>query len=160
MNEHTDRKHRENEPDANRDPISGAPGSHPVGTGLGAAAGGAQNVHLTGARADASSFIASADVVVSTSRTEGAPAVLIEAMLAGVPVAAFEVGGIPGVVPSAAGVLVPAGDETALADALRDLLADPERRERLGDAGREASAPFRMEVVAKAFDDLYRELIA
>lgn len=44
MNEKKERKHTDQSQDANRDPLTGAPGSHPVGTGLGAAAGGAAGV--------------------------------------------------------------------------------------------------------------------
>ncbi len=63
--------------------------------------------------------------------------VLLEAMAAARPVVATPVGGTPElVVDGETGLLVPAGDVDALADALRRLLDDPELAARMGEAGR------------------------
>jgi len=71
------------------------------------------------------------------SSAEGLPLVVLEAMAAGKPVVAAAVGGVPElVVDGETGLLVPAGDLDALQRALTDLLADPERARRLGEAGR------------------------
>jgi len=80
------------------------------------------------------------DLVVLSSRTEGTPMVLLEAMAAEVPVAATRVGGVPDVVSEREAVLVPPEDPAALADAIRGVMDEPsatrqrvERaRERLG----------------------------
>ncbi|HET6953658.1 MAG TPA: glycosyltransferase, partial [Acidimicrobiales bacterium] len=64
--------------------------------------------------------LAASDVLVLPSRSEGMPGVLIEAGLSGVPVVASAVGGVPEVVADGeTGVLVPPGDEAALAAALQ-----------------------------------------
>jgi glycosyltransferase involved in cell wall biosynthesis len=79
----------------------------------------------------------SADVVVCAPWYEPFGIVPLEAMACGRPVVATSVGGlIDTVVEDATGVHVPPRDPDALADALESLLADPERRERYGVAGR------------------------
>jgi glycosyltransferase involved in cell wall biosynthesis len=78
-----------------------------------------------------------ADVFVHTSRWEGFGLVLLEAMLAGLPVAATRVSAVPEVVADGeTGLLVEPGDAEALAAALDTLLANPERARELGEAGR------------------------
>ncbi|MFF7593057.1 glycosyltransferase family 4 protein [Kitasatospora purpeofusca] len=93
-------------------------------------------VRLLGYRTDVSDLLAAADVLVLPSRWEARSLVVQEAMRAGVPVVATAVGGIPELVGDAA-VLVPPGDAAALGRAVRELLADPERRRRLVAAGRQ-----------------------
>jgi glycosyltransferase involved in cell wall biosynthesis len=94
-------------------------------------------VELLGERDDVAELLASSDVFVLSSRAEGLPISILEAMAAGLPVVATRVGGIPElVVDGETGFLVPAGDAPARADALRRLVEDPALRERLGAAGR------------------------
>ncbi|MFD8705731.1 glycosyltransferase family 4 protein [Kitasatospora sp. NPDC059648] len=93
-------------------------------------------VRLLGYRTDVPDLLAAADVVVLSSRWEARSLVVQEAMRAGVPVVATAVGGIPELVGDAA-VLVAAGDPAALGRAVRELLADPARREQLVAAGRQ-----------------------
>ncbi len=100
-----------------------------------------------------------ADVVVLPSRTEGMPAVLIEAGLCELPVVASDVGFVREiVVPDRTGVLVAAGDAGALAGGIDRALAD---REQLGaHAGRRCRERFTLERVAAEWmgvlDDLWR----
>src|SRR5204863_2166727 len=68
------------------------------------------------------------------SWTEGLPQVLLEAFAARLPVVATDVGGV-GAVAGGAALLVPAGDATAAAEAVRRLAGDAELRERLVEAG-------------------------
>jgi glycosyltransferase involved in cell wall biosynthesis len=76
------------------------------------------------------------DISVLTSRNEGFPNAIVEAMAAGRPVVATAVGGvIDAVREGETGLLVPASKATALATALESLLKDPARRQAMGAAG-------------------------
>jgi glycosyltransferase involved in cell wall biosynthesis len=72
---------------------------------------------------------------------EGLPTVIFEAMAEGVPVVGSDHAGIAEAVEhGSTGLIVPAGDPTALADAFAGLIASPELRHRLGTAARTAAA--------------------
>lgn len=99
--------------------------------------GVADRVLLTGYRADVPELLAGADIFVLPSYAEGLPVTILEAMAQARPVVATSVGGTPElVVDGETGVLVPPGDVDALSRALAHLLADPDRRRALGEAGR------------------------
>jgi glycosyltransferase involved in cell wall biosynthesis len=118
-------------------------------------------VRLAGERHDVPQRLAEADVFVLSSRSEGAPLSVLEAMAAGLPVVASAVGGVPELVEDGVtGVLVAPGDPAALAAVLERLLADGDLRRRLGAAGRErVLARFDLEPMRRAHVDLYaREL--
>jgi glycosyltransferase involved in cell wall biosynthesis len=94
-------------------------------------------LHLLGYREDIPALMAAADMFVLPSRFEGLPMSVIEAMLTGLPVVACDVRGpAEQVVNDVTGLLVPVGDATALAAALRRLTADAGLRTRMGAAGR------------------------
>jgi glycosyltransferase involved in cell wall biosynthesis len=94
-------------------------------------------VELLGARGDVRELLASSDIFVLSSRSEGHPVSLLEAMATGLPVVATDVGGVAeSVVHGQTGLLVPAGEVTALAAALERLVDDEQLRRRLGTAGR------------------------
>jgi glycosyltransferase involved in cell wall biosynthesis len=101
------------------------------------AAGVAAAVHFLGPTDDPASLLRGADVFVHPSWAESFPYVILEAMSAGLPILASDVGGIAeAVVDGESGLLVPSGDSRALGDALLGLLADAELRSRLGTAAR------------------------
>ena len=87
-------------------------------------------------RLETRDWLERADLFVHSSRWEGFGIVLLEAMLAGLPIAATRVSAVPEiVVDGETGLLVDPGDVKALADALGGLLADPTRAQALGAAG-------------------------
>ena len=100
-------------------------------------AGLGDRLRLLGYRDDVPELMAAADIFALPSRFEGLPMSVIEAMLSGLPVVAADVRGpAEQVVPEITGLLVPPGDASALAAALRRLTADPGLRARMGAAGR------------------------
>lgn len=109
---------------------------------------------------EVAALLASADVFVLPSRSEGQPMSVLEAMAHGVCVVASDVGGIPELVEDGrTGVLVPPDDVDALVHALRRVLDDGDLRERLGDAARQrVLSEFDVDVVWRRLDALYREL--
>jgi glycosyltransferase involved in cell wall biosynthesis len=100
------------------------------------------------------------DIFALPSRAEGFPLSIVEAMLAGRPVVATDVGSVKeAVVDGTTGLVVPPDDAGALRAALSRLGADPEERRRMGAAGRvRALAHFTAEQMAREFERLYDEL--
>jgi glycosyltransferase involved in cell wall biosynthesis len=99
-------------------------------------------------------------VIPSLEEGFGIPAA--EAMGCEVAVVASDAGGLPEVVEhGVTGLVVPRGDSKALARAIGSLLADPERRRRMGQAGRQrALRLFDWDRTAQQFEELYREVAA
>ncbi len=89
-----------------------------------AARGLESKVMLGGARNDAAEVLPAFDALVLSSRREGTPMVLLEAMAAGVPVVCSAVGGVPELIDDDTGWVVPPGDAHAIAHALEAVLAD------------------------------------
>ncbi len=104
---------------------------------------------------------AAMDVCVLTSKMEGAPNVLIEAMAAGRPVVASAVGGIPEIVEhGVTGLLESFREPAFFGDKIVSLLKDPDLRSRMGTAGRErASTHFSVERMVAEYTTLYHELL-
>jgi glycosyltransferase involved in cell wall biosynthesis len=99
---------------------------------------GRRYVHMTGARADVERLLASFDAFALTSRTEGLPLVLLEAMATALPVVSTAVGGIPDLVENqVTGFLSPVGDRAELTRLLERLSTDEALSRRMGEAGRE-----------------------
>jgi glycosyltransferase involved in cell wall biosynthesis len=116
-------------------------------------------VRWHGVVADAGRLFAAFDVFVLSSRTEGTPIALFEAMAAGTPVIATAVGGVPDVVGNRAAVLVPAEDPAALATAIVSLQEDGVRRAALVEAARsrlseEYALPRWLDQYASLYDSL------
>jgi glycosyltransferase involved in cell wall biosynthesis len=119
-------------------------------------------VAFTGLRRDVPRILPSLDVFVLPSRYEGFGIAIVEAMAAGLPVVASKVGGIPEIIiHGETGLLVPPDDPGSLADALRELTANPERAKAMGQRGRQrAQALFSVEAMVKRHEDLYERLLA
>jgi glycosyltransferase involved in cell wall biosynthesis len=98
---------------------------------------GLGSVVLLPGRLETRDWLERADVFVHTSRWEGFGIVLLEAMLAGLPIVATRVSAVPEiVVDGQTGLLVEPGAASAFATALGGLLADQARARSFGDAGR------------------------
>ena len=112
---------------------------------------------LCGFRNDVSNFVSALDLFVSSSRWEGLPIAVVEAMLLRRPVVATYVGGVAEVVkPGATGYLVPSGDPQTLAAALLQALADQEAHPGrfLDEARRRAAQLTDPERSARRFEQL------
>lgn len=113
-------------------------------------------IHLTGVRSDVPELLSSFDVFTLTSKTEGLPLVIPEAMAAGLPVVATAVGGVPDIVPPSVGILAHAGDRDALEASFRRIHRDVEERTRMGEAAiRHANAEFSIETMTDRYLELY-----
>jgi sugar transferase (PEP-CTERM/EpsH1 system associated) len=94
-------------------------------------------VHFLGFRSDVRALLPQADAFVLPSLYEGLPLSVLEAMAAGVPVVVTRVGGNPGIVDDGRnGLLVPAGDAPALAEAMGRIVDDAKLARTLGEEGR------------------------
>lgn len=97
----------------------------------------AANVRFLGWRRDLPAIYAATDVFALTSRNEGTPVALIEAMATGVPGVSTDVGGVGDVIAnSSMGIKVPLDDPRALAAAVERLFSDTGQRRRMGDVAR------------------------
>ncbi|HTO00171.1 MAG TPA: glycosyltransferase family 4 protein, partial [Microthrixaceae bacterium] len=107
-------------------------------------------------------MMSSFDGLVLPSRLEGFPVTIVEAMLAGLPVIATDVGSVDeAVIPGETGWIVPSADPQALADAIGELLADPDAAATMGAKGREiAEERFTLDATIAAYMDMYRRVLA
>jgi glycosyltransferase involved in cell wall biosynthesis len=107
-------------------------------------------------------YFAAADVFVLPSESEGISNALLEAMAAGRPVVATDIGGNRAVISSSAvGLLTPPDDAAALARAVTGLLRDPDRATALGLSGRENVAAFwSFKAMVDAYERLYDSVVA
>jgi len=106
--------------------------------------------------------LAGFDLFVLSSRDEGLPVTIMEAMLAGLPVVASDVGSLREEVSDGeTGLLVPTEQPAELAAAVRQLLDDEPRRLKMGRRAREVALErFTIEATVARYLDLYRELLA
>ncbi len=125
-----------------------------------AAHGLTERVHLTGLRRDVPDLMHSFDVFALSSLWEGLPRVLPQAMAAGLPIAATAVDGTAEAVRHGVnGLLTPPGDPPALADALLNLLDDPDLARQMGAAGLEMVNQFGAQKMVDDIEALYEALL-
>ena len=117
-------------------------------------------VALPGARADVPRCLAALAVFVLSSRMEGMPMAVLEAMAAGLPVVATAVGGLPGLIDDQhSGYLVPSGDEGALRARLATLRDQPQAALAVGARGRDkVAARHSRESMVRQYLELYERL--
>ena len=121
----------------------------------------ARFVHLPGARRDVPRVLAALDVFALSSKTEGLPLVIPEAMATGLPVVSTAVGGIPGVLDEGlTGFLTPAGDAATLGDRFARLASDRKLAEDCGRRGRDtALSRYSAERMVRDYLDIYRQVL-
>jgi len=120
-----------------------------------------EKVLLLGEREDVPEILSNSDIFVLPSRWEGLPFTIIEAMMAGLPVVASKVGGVPELVDDGiTGFLVPPGDHLSLAQAIRKLVDDKNLREKMGKLGREKALKlFTVERMLEETARVYEEVL-
>jgi glycosyltransferase involved in cell wall biosynthesis len=120
---------------------------------------------MLGNRTDVADVLTGADVFLFASRAdgmEGMPATVIEAGIAGIPVAGYAVAGVPEVVvDGATGFLVPPGDVDGLAERVVKLLGDDKGRRMIGESARtRCIGRFDIRTVAPRYLSLYKEMLS
>ena len=116
---------------------------------------------FTGLTHEMASIYAAIDLLVIASDTEGMPHVLLEAMSNGVPVVSTAVGGIPEVaISEQSALLVPAGDQGALVEAIQRIHGDPQLAETLAVGGREVAEHFTPERLVEGMEAVYRSVLS
>jgi sugar transferase (PEP-CTERM/EpsH1 system associated) len=126
------------------------------------ALGIAASVHLAGHRDDVQRLLPAFDVFVLPSLSEGMSNTLLEAMAAGVPAVASDVGGNREIVRDGLeGTLFPSEDEAALARALERLVEDRTTRQAMGSKARErAQSAFDLQAMVVRYEQLYERVAA
>jgi L-malate glycosyltransferase len=119
-------------------------------------------VQLLGQRSDIAELLAASDLFLLTSLSEGIPVTFIEAMGASLPIVSTDVGGVAEVVNhGATGLLTPAADEAALAEAIRRMIDNPAECQAMGVEGRRrAEARFSERQMHEAYSRLYEEMLS
>lgn len=120
----------------------------------------AERTLLLGVRRDVAEVLASFDVFVLTSRWEGLPRAVIEAMAAGVPVVATDVDGVAEVIDDRlTGRLVPPGNAHAMASVILELFDDGDESEALAQRASARVATFDTVEMVGALRCVYEELL-
>ena len=119
------------------------------------------HVHLLGFRSDTQQLLAASDFFALPSLAEGFSLALVEALAAGLPTVATDVGGASEVIQSGqGGILVPPADSAALATALKHLLSLNEAEiQRQRQAARQAAQPFSTQAMAEKTLRVYSEVV-
>ena len=121
----------------------------------------ADKIEFLGQREDVSALLEASSIFVLSSRFEGLPLSIIEAMSKGLPIVASNVGGIPELVEHGVnGFLVPPGDASEMALCMNQLSADRALRLRMGaESLRRYQAQFRAEKMAQATLAVYEKVL-
>jgi glycosyltransferase involved in cell wall biosynthesis len=117
-----------------------------------------EHVQLAGKVRDMEAELEAASVFALSSRVEGLPIALLEAMAKGLAVVSFDTAACGVVEHGVNGLLAPDGDEQALARAICGLIESPALRRRLGAAARDAAAAYGIESVGARWDALIARL--
>ncbi len=124
-----------------------------------ARAGLGDSVIITGRDLSLEETLGAFDVFALPSLEEGLSTALLAAMASGLPVVASDTGGIPEAVSPECAILVPPGNAGSLAGAIERLLADPDLRRRMGEAGKARAALFDISITVDRTLELYRAVL-
>ncbi|WP_027697997.1 glycosyltransferase family 4 protein [Vibrio litoralis] len=120
---------------------------------------GLTNICFMGKQKDMGSWFAAADLLVHPSYSEGLGSVILEAMVAGLPVIGSNAGGIPDIIEhGVSGLLCEAGDGKQLAQQIDQLENDKTLRRKLQAGGKEKLKQFDIAYTASLYKDLYTQI--
>jgi glycosyltransferase involved in cell wall biosynthesis len=123
--------------------------------------GVSEKVRFLGWRDDVHEILPVLDIFVLPSLNEGMGRVLVEAMAAGRPIVASNVGGIPDLIYQGEnGFLVPPADSKALARKVAFLISNPDTRREMGEGGRRMAVRFGTDSMVQKIDQLYLDVLA
>ncbi len=117
-------------------------------------------VQLIGERRDVPDLLKAMSMFILTSRVEGSPNAIIEAMASGLPCVVTDSGGCRELVLNGVtGFVVPIGDDDAMAAHICTLLGDETLRRQMGEKGKERSQLYSLDVFTEAFSTIYQNLL-
>jgi glycosyltransferase involved in cell wall biosynthesis len=122
--------------------------------------GVADRIRWLGAVPEAGRYLAAFDAFALSSRTEGTPIALFEAMAAHLPIVATAVGGVPDVVTDREAILVPSEDPVALGMGITRVFAEPATATRVAAAATRLEDQYGVAAWIRRHDDVYRAAIA
>ena len=112
-------------------------------------------VDFRGSVANPMEVLLQSQFAVLPSHTEGLPNAVLEAMAAGLPVIATDVGGVPDLIaPGLNGLIVPPRDPHSMAHCIDELIKSPNERHRLGMSARAVAARFDWQTIARSYLEL------
>lgn len=118
-----------------------------------------ERVHFLGLRSDIAALMRAVDLLVFPSRYEPFGLVVIEAMATGLPVITTTTTGASDLITPACGIVLSnSEDQQALAEALKTLATDPERRSHMGQAARAIAEQHSWAQIAQTYVDLFEEI--
>lgn len=120
-----------------------------------------KSIRFAGFVEDVRPYLATGDIFILPSRTEGLPIALLEAMAMGLPVIATRVGGIPEVVvDNETGILVPPDDPDRLAESIIQFMENTRLQKQYGESGfRRVNSRFDVRLETERYHKLYQTLI-
>jgi len=105
-------------------------------------------------------YLEALDLLIFPSRNEGLGSTLLDAMYAGVPIIASDVGGIPEIIHhESTGLLIPPNDSKALAQAIKRVYQDATLRTHLRQNAKKFAQKYRPEIMADRYMNLYQKLL-
>lgn len=120
----------------------------------------AGRVHFCGGVAGASRYLAAFDALALSSRTEGTPMILLEAMICDIPIVTAMVGGIPDVLSSDEAWCCPPGDTPAMAEAITQVVLRPEEAmEKAKRAAVRVQRDFSLDLWLTTHEEIYRDAV-